>query len=132
MIIRESRLGRAICRGVSIWAILFGIVFGWLGNHVTSKQWQLLMGVPGDKWFWAIVFTVPGSVALLGLTTTAYRAIATGLFVIGCGCLLISSFYLLAPLIDPGLFTLGWVPWLMCAAVAFFGAVTNWTDVRWF
>ena len=132
MKLRESRLIRAACWTVTGWAALFGVTFVVMGDTVTSGQWRYLMGVPGGTWFWLAVFTGSAAVAAVGLARHHHAAVGAGLFVIGSGCLLITVFYLLAPLIDPGLFTLGWFPWALCAATAYMCSVANWRAVSWF
>lgn len=132
LIIRDSTLGRALYTAIGAWAVAFALVCTFIGDIVTSKQWTYLMGVPGGKWFWSVLFGVAAFVVLAGVVWNSTLAIALGLFVIGSGCGLITAFYLLAPLIDPGLLTLGYMPWALCAAIAYPCAVTAWKPLTWF
>lgn len=132
MIIRESHMGRGLFGFLSGAWMLFAVLCAWLGDDVTSRQWVYLMGVPGGNWFWSIVFCGGALAGLLGVTTHLYRLTAAGLFVDGLACLLIASFYVFAPLIDPGMITLGYVVWFITAVLSFFAAVVSWAPIRWF
>ena len=132
MIVRDTHLGRAVFAIIAAWACWFAIDVIRIGDKVTSKQWQYLMEVPLGKWFWLIIFGLAGVTTLFGLATRAHRVTAAGLFFIGGACLLIAGFYLIAPLIDPGLLTLGYNAWAFPAGAAFLCAALSWTDATWF
>jgi len=132
VVVRESKMGRIVFALIAAWACWFAIDVVRIGDQVTSKQWQYLMEVPLGKWLWLILFGVSGVITLTGLAMHAYRIAAVGLSLIGVACLLIAGFYLVAPLIDPGLLTLGYNPWAFPAGAAFFCAALNWTGATWF
>jgi hypothetical protein len=117
--------------GLTLWALLFTVSVAWIGEQVTSKQWQYLMSIPGHKWTWAVIFGIAGLIATIGLTTTAYRFIATGLIIEGFACLSICVFYIFAPLIGDSLITLGWLPWLLCSGIAFYFGAINQSAREW-
>lgn len=132
MIIRESKLAQIIFAAFAVWSCWFAIDVVRIGDQVTSRQWQYLMEVPLGKWLYLIMFGCAGVITLLGLATHAYRITAIGLFFTGAASLLITGFYLLSPLIDPGLLTLGYNAWAVPAGAAFVCAALNWTEVKWF
>lgn len=132
MIVRKTKLAQIFCAVIAVWSCWFAIDVVRIGDQVTSKQWQYLMEVPLGKWLYLLMFGVAGVITLLGLATRAYRITAIGLFLTGAASLLITGFYLLAPLIDPGLLTLGYNAWAFPAIAAFAAAALNWTEVKWF
>lgn len=130
--IRETHLGRGCAYFLTgVW-MLFAVLCALTGDWLTSRQWTYLMGVPGGEWFWAFLFAGGALAGLVGTVCHFYRLTAVGMFVDGSGCALIAAFYLCAPLIDPGMYTLGYVPWFAVAVVTFFAAVVNWTPRPWF
>jgi hypothetical protein len=130
--IRDSKIGRALAAFTAVTWLVFAVLCAWLGNAVTSKQWVYLMSIPGGKWFWAGTFGIGSAVALYGIIKRCYRLTAIGLFVVGTCCFLIFAFYLLAPLIDPGLMTLGYVVWFFGTVPVYALAAVNVTPVSWF
>jgi hypothetical protein len=131
VLIRESRLGKAIVAGIAVWSLWFAFDVARIGARVTSKQWQYLMEVPAGRWFWAVAFGIGAAITLLGLVYERYIVSAIGLFFIGSSCSLIAAFYLLAPLIDEGLLTLGYNPWFFPAAFAYIFAALIGRPTLW-
>jgi hypothetical protein len=132
MPIRESGVATGCAWGLAVWAAGFAANIGWAGDKITSTQWQYLMSVPGGKWFWAGMFGVGALILVIGLITRRYTLRAAGLLIAALGCLLISGYYIVAPLLERGLITLGWWPWLGFGFVYLFSAVVNWRPILWF
>jgi hypothetical protein len=129
---RETGIARGFAKFLGIWALVFAAAAVFLGDRLTSKQWTYLFSVPGGKVFWAILFGMGGLITLWGVYRTHYSSCATGLFLMGSGCGAVAMFYLLAPLIDRGLLTLGWVPWGLGVGVTYFFAIINWKPIPCF
>lgn len=132
MIARESGIVAGLGWALAMWACWFTFDVAWRGMKVTSPQWRYLMSVPGHQWAWAAVFGTAALLLTLGMATRRYAARAAGLAIMGFGCGSIAAFYACAPLIDPGLTTLGYHPWLISAGLMLLGAVINWRPVAWF
>jgi hypothetical protein len=112
--------------------MLFAVLLVLTGDQLTSRQWTYLMDVPGGQLFWGTLFAAGALAGLLGTVCHAYRITAAGMCATGFACLLIAAFYLFAPLIDPGMYTLGYVPWFIVALITFCAAVFSWAPIRWF
>lgn len=131
MILRESRILTAALWILSSWSLLFAVLLAWLGDKVTSRQWLYLLSVPGHKWFWAVLFGSAAVMVLWGLTRGGYGWRGAGLFLAAVGCTIIAGFYLFSPLIDPGLLTLGYIPWFPGAGFLAWLAAINWRPTPW-
>lgn len=132
MIIRESGIACGIGWTLTAWAWWLTADLAWRGDNVTSRQWQYLMSVPGHQWTWVVLFGAGAFILSLGMVAADYTSRAIGLVILSLGAGAIAAFYLTAPLIDPGLTTLGYHPWLLCAAGMLPCAVVNWRPVAWF
>ena len=110
---------------IAIWAAGFTVDLIARADAVTSAQWRYLMSVPGGKWTWSALFLTASLTLTYSLAThhTTIRALGYALLALGCGA--IAGFYIVAPLIDPGLTTLGYWPWLLAAAAMMFLAVAH-------
>lgn len=122
---RSAPIVRALGYVAGTWAALFALTVSIVGDTLTSKQWQYLMTVPFGKWAWAAAFGSASACLFYGLLRRNYCFVGAGWSTIGCSCIAIGSFYLLAPIANPELFTLGYYPWLLCAIFAFIGAKVN-------
>ena len=130
--IREGRLVTGLCGFVAGWLVAFSAELGVRGHHINSAQWRYLMSVPGHRWSWVALFATAALLILIGLATHQYRIRAVGLMLAGFGCLTVAGFYGAAVLIDSGLTTLGYYPWIGCGTALLGLGVTNWRPVRWF
>ena len=129
--IRESPLTGVIAGFFAYWGTQYTIDLIGRADQVTSTQWRYLMSVPGGRWSWITIFGVGAAILILGLLGPHYRTRATGLALMGFGSLSIAAFYICAPLIDPGLTTLGWHPWWPLAVIYLTLAIINWRPTRW-
>lgn len=128
---RQNTPNRLASIGLTGWSFMFALFVAVFGNHVTSKQWQYLMSIPGDKWSW---FAMYGTAALLGMYgwyKGNYGCMAAGLIISGFCCLGICVFYLIAPVFVDDLFTLGWLIWLLGAGVFFYFGAINQSAREW-
>lgn len=54
------------------------------------------------------------------------KLVTAGLIIPAFACLGIAVFYLISPLINDGLTTLGYLPWFLCSLLMFYiGAITQ-------
>lgn len=132
MIVRESGIVTGIGWFLAAWGWIFTIDLVGRADQVTSAQWRYLMGVPGGRWAWIAIFGGGALILTFGQLLGRFKLRGAGMAMMGFGSLAIAVFYLCAPLIDPGLTTLGWHPWWGLAAVLLMGAVVNWKPVTWF
>lgn len=131
-VVRESGLVAGICWVLDTWSFGFTLDLIARADDVTSAQWRYLMSVPGGNLAWAGVF-LSGALALVyGLAVVNYRLRAIGCGLIGFGCSAIAAFYVFAPLIDPGLTTLGYWPWLLGGLILILAALVNAKPLTWF
>lgn len=132
MIIRETSVAASVGWFLCGWSFTFCAALAYWADNITSRQWLYLMGVPGHQWTWVTIYGVAAWVLLVGMVFRRYRIRAAGLLIMGTGCTLIFFFYLFAPLIDPGLVTLGSFPWAIAAGLMYVGAAINWSPSLWF
>lgn len=117
---------------VTFWGMGFTIDLVARADKVTSRQWQYLMSVPGQQWAWVSVFGTATALLIAGQLARAHRLCAAGCAIAGFGAGMIGVFYMAAPVIDPGLTTLGYWPWLLTMFVMLVAAVINWKPAKWF
>ena len=129
--IRESPITGVIAGFFAYWGTQYTIDLIGRADQVTSTQWRYLMSVPGGRWSWITVFGVGSALLILGLCGRHYRTRAAGLTILGFGALAIAAFYICAPLIDPGLTTLGWHPWWPYGPACIGLAIFNTKPIRW-
>lgn len=133
VILREGKITYAIHWLCVAWILNFTFDVLARADDVTSRQWQYLMSVPGHKFFWASLFGISAILIIFGLLSEEYKYTlrCIGLLIGGSGCLMVVAFYILAPLIDPGLTTLGFHPWMVPGVIFIAGAFINWKPVKW-
>jgi hypothetical protein len=112
-------------------AIGFSLSTVWLGDLLTSKQWVYLMQVPGHKWTWGIWFLAAGLMLAYGLRRKRHGYAATGSFSMGVASLTIGAFYVLGPLFESSLLTLGYWTWFLNAALMFYLFAIFVTESTW-
>lgn len=117
---------------VVAWAWWYTTDLTFRAPYVTSRQWLYLMSTPGHHWSWVALFGSGAIILTTGMLTGRYVLRAIGLAVLGFGAFFIAAFYIAAPLIDPGLMTLGYQSWLPTCAPLLLLAVVNWRPVRCF
>jgi hypothetical protein len=127
--LRDSWFVTLLSWALAIWAILFSLDCVRIGDKLTSAQWVYLMSVPGGKWFWAASFGVSGLMFALGLRKEWHRLAGLGSFLVGALCVGIAMFYLLEPIFDTTIITLGYWPWAVPAGLAFIFAASHWKRV---
>ncbi len=132
--IRESKLFHLLTGVLAIWSWMFATDMAGRADQITSRQWQYLMSVPGHQWSWTAVFFMAAVITTIGLLAEHHKYVirAFGLGLMSLGALGIGVFYIVAPLIDRGLTTLGYHPWFITGSLMLFAAVANWKPLRWY
>jgi hypothetical protein len=117
---------------ITVWSWWYTADLTFRATDVTSSQWVYLMSVPGGHWTWAALFGWAAINLTTGMLMRRYWLRAVALALMGFGCFFTSAFYVAAPLIEPGLLTLGYHGWFLSCGLLLFLAVVNWRPVRCF
>lgn len=129
---RSRRLLNGFGWVLTVWGLGFTCDLAARADNVTSRQWHYLMSVPGNQWSWAAIFGAGTALLIAGMLTNVYRLRAIGCGAMAFGSGLTVAFYMAAPMIDPGLTTLGYWPWIFTMLGMIVGAVVNWNPTTWF
>jgi hypothetical protein len=130
--LRDSPMVRFLGFMLAIYTIPFAILTAWVGDHLASKPWILAMSIPGHQLTWAFLFGMGGIISIAALISRRHNLIALGQLFTALGCGGLAFLFLVGPLYGPGLFTLGYWPWLFWMSIAVLLGVINIKDnVRW-